>query len=269
MSVYMGSVKVSPLIEAGGSAGHTVYFINRISTNDNGTVKINDGEGFNPVNDQGGSGTSSSNCVIYNVESIYLGNFDHWSMSSSSSDSWACWRPHQNDWQSWNGSGGTFISGGKTEATFNVTQDIDFVIHSGTCLTGDMLILMADGSEKAVRNVKVGDMVMTPEGPEKVTWSDSDTEQYGDVVDHWYFGDLEIKTINPHRFYNVEKKDFVYLHHWRLGEHTVNDKGEEVMLTGHLKTLDRRRHYTIFVDGCNAYYVNGLLSGNRFSKVKI
>lgn len=268
MAMYFRAQRVCPIVEGGGASGYKVYLINVNENSDTGLIGQNDEDMYELVS---GSGSNSRAYSILNgVESISLSGFDHWGGSiGSNSASWGAWRPHQDNWQSWTGTGGTLISGAKTSTTFSVTEDIDLIIHSGTCLTGDMLILMADGTEQRVDTIKVGDLVMTPEGPEKVTWSDSDIIQYGDAIDHWYFEDVEIKTINPHRFYNCERKEFVYLHDWKKGEHTIDVEGNEIMLTGHLRTLDKERHYTIFVDGCNAYYVNGLLSGNRFSKVKI
>lgn len=40
--------------------------------------------------------------------------------------------------------------------------------HDDHCLTGDILILMADGTEKPIVDVVVGDYVQTPEGPKQV-----------------------------------------------------------------------------------------------------
>lgn len=268
MSAYINGKEVC-IVTGSGAKGHKVYLINANTTDDTGLIAQNDEDMYNLTYGQGNSSKAYS--ILNGVESISLTGFDHWVNGiGSSSDSWGAWRPHSSDWQSWNGSGGTMIQNAKYGISVTpVTQDIDLIIHSGTCLTGDMLILMADGTERPVKDIQVGDMVMTPEGPEKVTWSDSNVIQYGDGVDHWYFGDTEIKTINPHRFYNVERRAFVYLHEWRLGEHTLNSKGEEIPLNMHIRTLDKERHYTIFVSGCNAYYVNGLLSGNRFSKVTL
>ena len=244
----------------GGGSGYKVYFISNCRNPDGGTLEHNnDGNQYLIVKDSGGT---TSYAILSGIESLTINHFDHWG-----GDSWGAWRPHASDWQTWLGAGGTQITGGKTGTTLAVTQDIDLVIVSGTCLTGDMLILMADGTEQRVDTIHVGDMVMTPNGAREVTFSDSDVEQYGDAIDHWYFEDIEIKTINPHRFYNVERGAFIYLHEWKIGEHTINDKGEEIRLTGHLKTKDRERHYTIFTEEPNCYYVNGLLSGNRFSKV--
>src|SRR5581483_9987293 len=38
------------------------------------------------------------------------------------------------------------------------------------CLAGDTLVLMGDGTEKQLKDIRVGDYVMTRKGPRRVTW---------------------------------------------------------------------------------------------------
>lgn len=252
-----------------GSSGHKVFFINFNDSSDTGTFEHNE-DGVSYEIAQGSGSGSVALSIMAGIETLKIGHFDHWGGGiGSSSASWGAWRPHQSNWQTWRGAGGTIISGGKTSTTLTLTQDIDLIIHSGTCLTGDMLILMADGTEQRVDSLEVGDLVMTPEGAEEVIFSDSDIDQYGIATDVWTFSDgTVIKTVNPHRFYNIERGAFTYMAEWKLGDHGVNRNGERIELVDHEIIEGKVKHYTIFVGGCNAYYVNGLLSGNRFSRIE-
>ena len=140
-----------------------------------------------------------------------------------------------------------------------------------TCLAGDTIILMADGTSRRIDSLRVGDRVacVRPDGTtgeDVITYSDASAEKWGDERDVWTFGDgTTIVTIHPHEFYNVERGRMTYIADFTLGEHVRKIDGKEVALVGHEVVRERTRHYTIFTRDYNNYWANGILTGNRYS----
>ena len=95
---------------------------------------------------------------------------------------------------------------------------------------------------------------------------DSDKIKTHDNFDVWIFDDgTIIKTVHRHRFYNVERNAMVYMDEWNIGDHAIKMDGTKVALVNHVNVQEEVRHYTIFTKHQN-YFVNGLLSGNRYTK---
>lgn len=147
----------------------------------------------------------------------------------------------------------------------------DIIITSATfqCLTGDMLITLADGSQKRVDQLTLYDKVLSynPDTmqleADEITYTDSTEDKKHTEYDVWAFSDgTIIKTVHRHRLYNVERQAMVYMDEWRIGEHAINIHGERIELVGHENVKEEVRHYTLFTKNQN-YFVNGLLSGNR------
>lgn len=159
------------------------------------------------------------------------------------------------------------------EHTIELTDDVVIVASDGkSCLTGDTLITMADGTSKRIDEIEVGDFVraIDPETLEvvadTVTYSDVGRDKTADHYDVWTFSDgTIIKTVARHRFYNLERQAMVYMDEWNIGEHAYNEKGEAVELVSHERINDTVNFYTIFTEK-NNYFANGLLSGNRRTK---
>ena len=158
------------------------------------------------------------------------------------------------------------------ETTFTLTSDITIIGASDTCLTGDTLITLADGTTKRIDTITLADRVlaynpetMTLEADE-ITRCDSDKiKTYGEY-DIWTFDDdTVVKTVHRHRFYNVERNAMVYMDEWNIGDHAIKMDGTKVALVNHVNVQEEVRHYTIFTKHQN-YFVNGLLSGNRYTK---
>lgn len=142
-------------------------------------------------------------------------------------------------------------------------------IDRWTCLTGDTLITLADGTKKRIDELTLQDKVLAidPETGEfvvdEITYTDSTEHKTFSEYDKWTFSDGTIvKTVHRHRFYNVEKQAMVYMDKWNIGEHAVNQNGEHIALVSHENVKEEVRHYTIFTKHQN-YFANGLLSGNR------
>ena len=169
---------------------------------------------------------------------------------------WTTWTNGTTDWQT---------AAEHTEHSYTLAFTM-------TCLTGDTLITMSDGSEKRIDTIKVGDKVLSynPETDnleeDEVTYSDSTENKQHDNFDVWTFDDgTIIKTVHRHRFYNVERNAMVYMDEWNIGDHAIKMDGTKVALVNHVNVQEEVRHYTIFTNHQN-YFVNGLLSGNRYTK---
>lgn len=142
-------------------------------------------------------------------------------------------------------------------------------IDRWTCLTGDTLITLADGTEKRIDELTLQDEVLaidTKTGKfvaDEITYTDSTEHKTFTEYDKWTFSDGTIvKTVHRHRFYNVERQAMVYMDEWNIGEHAVNRNGEYIALVSHENVKEEVNHYTLFTKHQN-YFANGLLSGNR------
>lgn len=147
---------------------------------------------------------------------------------------------------------------------------IKFVVM--TCLTGDTLITLADGSSKRIDQLTLADKVLSynPDTmllePDEITYTDSAEHKTHTEYKIYTFEDgTTVKTVHRHRFYNVERQAMVYLDEWKLGEHAINIHGEIVALANEITCKTEIQHYTIFTKNQN-YFANGLLSGNRYTK---
>lgn len=153
-----------------------------------------------------------------------------------------------------------------------LTSDITITYANDWCLTGDMLITLADGTTKRIDAITLADKVLAynPETmaleADEITRCDSDEIKTHDNFDVWTFDDgTIIKTVHRHRFYNVERNAMVYMDEWNVGDHAIKMGGTKVALVNHVNVQEEIRHYTIFTNHQN-YFVNGLLSGNRYTK---
>ena len=155
-----------------------------------------------------------------------------------------------------------------------VTLTGDFVLtwFYAACLTGDTLITLADGSQKRIDQLTLYDKVLSYNPAtmkleaDEITYTDSAENKKHTEYDIWTFSDgTLVKTVHRHRLYNVERQAMVYMDEWKMGEHAVNSNGEYIELVDHENIKEEVRHYTLFTKSQN-YFVNGLLSGNRYTK---
>ena len=163
------------------------------------------------------------------------------------------------------------INGSMPKLPFTLTANSTAYIYS-SCLTGDMLVTLADGSQKRIDQLTLNDRVLSynPDTmqleADEITYTDSTENKKHTEYDIWTFSDGTIvKTVHRHRLYNVERQAMVYMDEWKIGEHAVNINDEYVELVGHENVKEEVRHYTLFTKNQN-YFVNGLLSGNRHTK---
>ncbi len=159
------------------------------------------------------------------------------------------------------------------ELSFEIADHAAFFCAPvSTCLTGDTLILMADGSERRIDSLLVGEKVLSydPETmqlvPDVIIYTDSKEDKKHTEYDLWEFSDgTSFKTVHRHRFYNVDRKAMVYMDEWEMGEHCVKADGTQPWLIAHHTYTEEINHYTLFTERQN-YFANGTLSGNRYTK---
>lgn len=130
------------------------------------------------------------------------------------------------------------------------------------CLAGDTLITMANGERKKLSELKRGDKVLGLEGVvevKKVVVNSPNDFYYKN-----YFEDgTIIKETSPHRFYNVEQGFSQKLGKWKIGEHAINEHGENIALIKREKVQGKEYKYGLYTSS-GTYYANGLLSGPMF-----
>lgn len=161
---------------------------------------------------------------------------------------------------------------GSFSQNLTLSDDITITSADDTCLTGDMLITLADGTTKRIDAITLADKVLAynPETmaleADEIIRCDSDKIKTHSEYDVWTFDDdTVVKTVHRHRFYNVERNAMVYMDEWKIGEHAIKMDGTKVALVNHVNVQEEVRHYTIFTKNQN-YFANGLLSGNRHTK---
>ena len=140
-----------------------------------------------------------------------------------------------------------------------------------TCLLGDTLVTMADGSTRQIKDIRKGDKVLSLnlETGEQVTrtviFSDAAMAKHAASWDEWEFEDgTVIKTAHRHEFYNVEKGKFAYLDEWEIGQHTYKQDGTTPALIKHTVHQEMVNHYKITLEGSTNFFANGLLTGDRY-----
>jgi len=161
--------------------------------------------------------------------------------------------------------------------TYNIDTIVDgkisTIIHIESCLTGDTLVTMSNRSIKRLDEIVVGDKVLciNPETGElaedEIIYTDKDKLKSDIKYDVWTFSDgHEVKTVRRHRFYNIEDSSFVYMDRWRIGDHTIDQKGNQLALLSHKTINEPIRHYKITTSKYHNYFANGMLTGSRLTR---
>lgn len=164
-----------------------------------------------------------------------------------------------------NGSNGTWETVAKAGgvATIQLTSGAYVEAAFDSCLAPDTEIMLADTSAKALEDICVGDMIMSPHGPDRVVRV---SRGKGSATDEWEFEDgTVVRTIGRHRFWNCELGEPLYLEAWTIGEHARKPDGTTVALVSHRRIEGAASHSTLFTEKWNLYYAGGLLAGNRHS----
>ena len=156
---------------------------------------------------------------------------------------------------------------GKSSGTFTV-DEITVSEDTSTCLSGDTMITMADGTMKRMDSLCADDIVLSECGmPTRIH-----TTRRGHFSDYHTLYHFEDGTIidetHPHRFYNVEQGFWQRLQAWNIGDHAINQNGEQIALMSAERIEEKAEMFGIWTDS-GTYYANGLLSGAAFCNKKL
>lgn len=129
------------------------------------------------------------------------------------------------------------------------------------CLSGDTMILMADGSNRRLDELVEGDMVMSEDlSPTMIkTLARGHFNPYH--TKYCFEDGTTIDEIHAHRFYNVEQGFWQRLGNWKLGEHAVRQNGSRIALVSVERIDESAEMFGIWTES-GTYYANGLLSGD-------
>ena len=110
----------------------------------------------------------------------------------------------------------------------------------GECLERNTLIMLANGAEKKVCELAIGDMVLclNPYTMEvevdEVVFTDSGILKEHNKSDIWTFSDgTELKTVHPHQIYNCATNQMEYLADFRIGDEARKMNGTTTALVSH------------------------------------
>lgn len=202
-----------------------------------------------------------------NINTISI-RCDHFGSPFSVSDSWFRIRPIGSD---------TWHSLSKNEV-YTLTADCELQFGFGSCLLKGTMITMFDNTRIPIENIRVGDMVKGRDNkPKRVIKSQYGQRNFNSNYAIWKIetpnGITEIKTTFKHEFYNETKNKMCYLTYeeevknkFEIGDNFINENGELCKLISYEVKNEACQHFSIWCED-NLYYANGLLSGNRHSKL--
>ena len=156
-------------------------------------------------------------------------------------------------------------------SSIQLTSDAIVVFREQlSCLSPDTLILMDDGTNRPLSDVRVGDRVSCIDPKTGLrSWDEvvRVSSGTGAATDVWTFDDgSEVRTVGRHRFWNEALGEFMYLEAWNMGESAMRSDGGKAHLVGHSCVEGTAPHMTLFTRKYNNYFAGGLLAGNRRSQ---
>ena len=127
------------------------------------------------------------------------------------------------------------------------------------CLTGDTLVAMADGSPRALQDVREGDTVMTKDGPASVSaWVC--TSEHADVWRVYFDNGTILEGTKDHEIYLNGSK--CPIGQAELGDVAECLDGSAVHVVRVVPNVARTDVYDITVEGVHQFYANGILVSN-------
>lgn len=128
------------------------------------------------------------------------------------------------------------------------------------CLSGDTLIVMADGSRKRLDEVRPGDLLLAGDGtPTRAVLVRRGQWNSHHTLYHFADGTV-IDEIHDHRFFCVEQGFWQLLRRWKIGEHARRQNGTEVALVAVERVDEAAEMFGLWTESRD-YWANGLLSG--------
>mgnify|MGYP002672554163 CR=1 FL=1 len=163
-----------------------------------------------------------------------------------------------------------------TEASpYTITQDTTFTFDN-TCLTADMLVTLADGSEKQICELTpddtyitydfaTGDLATAP--AEYIDAINGHSGKFASQYQKYIFEDgTVIKEVNKHRFLNLRKMEFINLCHWEIGDRIYKIDGTTPALVSKETIVGEVEHFTVTTSKYHNGFVQGCLYGDRYTQ---
>lgn len=146
------------------------------------------------------------------------------------------------------------------DSAITISYTVDTGSITEVCLSGDTPILLYDGTQKALRDLTVDDVLMagdhTPTRITKIT--------RGIVSDYhtlYLFEDGSIiDEAHRHRFYNVDAGCWMYLDEWKIGNRAQRCDGSTPKLIRVERVDEPCRRHGLWTESRD-YYAGNLLSG--------
>lgn len=153
------------------------------------------------------------------------------------------------------------------------TLNINLTIGNTTCLSGDTLITMADGSQKRIDQINKGDKILAYHKgklvEDEVKFTDAlANKERNDVTIYYFDNNTKLTVIKDHRLFNVRTNKYTHLSEFIAGDETIDLHGHKLKLVKKERINKMTNHYTIFTKKYNTYFANNLLAGNIFSNMK-
>lgn len=180
---------------------------------------------------------------------------------------------------SWQTGYGQFKKSSSTLVLTNITASKEYfaVYDKDNCVAEGSLITLADGSQKAVEELTVGEQLlvwnlMTGQfDTAPVLFIDSDARQEYEVINLQFSDGTNVKVITEHAFWDFDLNQYVFLRadavkyigHW-FNKQTTDTDGNMTWTRVKLTNVVIQQEYTSawspVTFGHLCYYVNGMLS---------
>lgn len=133
--------------------------------------------------------------------------------------------------------------------------------ENATCLSGDTLITLFDGSFRRLDELQVGDILLAGSGePTLVSKVGRGLWRPYHILYRFADGTV-IDEISTHRFYNAEQGFWQKLEQWNIGEHAQRQDGSLVQLIQIERVDEEAECFGLWTESGD-YFANGLLSGD-------
>ena len=163
-----------------------------------------------------------------------------------------------------------------TEATpYTLTQDTAFT-YDNACLTGDMLVTLADGSEKQICELTSDDTYLAYDfatgdlATAKAEYIDAVNGHSGKFADKYQKYTFEdgtvIKEVHKHRFLNLRKMEFINLCDWEIGDRIYKIDGTTPALISKEVITEEVEHFTVTTVNYHSGFVQSCLYGDRYTQ---
>ena len=217
-----------------------------------------------------------------NTVTIHMSNADGTSSTANTLSNGMSWDNVVSFWiaDTYNGRKAVTINGADaatpTEASpYTLTQDTTFTFDNA-CLTADMLVTLADGSEKQICELTpddtyitydfaTGDLTTAP--AEYIDAVNGHSGKFASQYQKYTFEDgTVIKEVNKHRFLNLTKMEFINLCHWEIGDRIYKIDGTTPALVLKETIVGEVEHFTVTTSKYHNGFVQGCLYGDRYTQ---